>query len=478
MSDVALPTEETQRRSRWRVLLRPWVLISLTVVMFLVAAPLVYRSTRFTGIPPIGEVVSETDQPPALESEENAFTFYHAAWDRMPKELYDKHIDEAADAVLMDGGAGVPDTVAGLLESHREMLDEWKRGTELDSAADPDPAHSFWLGNSHALNSRAITRLAAIRAAKSLEEGHAEEAWSWLRALLRYSRHIGQNSTLYERQVGIWFHATACEQVAAWAVHRKVDEQLLQQALKELRELDQLTPSNSAVYQSEYRSTMKLLSSQSELLEFCNVRVLQRPILDGVPVPLQKSYLFVHGEPELTSLLLRHVFANVLTQVDRPRWERTHAGTVTRLFMPTGKEKPALMNPADLDQARSRSKLAHRLAPSLYPLKAMDRERATQSILETCLAVELFRRNRGEYPQTLAELVPEFLAEIPRDPFGSTSSDRLLMLHREPGEDVSLDEKSLRPGVIIYSVGENGVDDGGLFSRHRDICLRLPAAVE
>lgn len=478
MSDIPLPGEETQPRSRWRVLLRPWVLISLTVVMFLVAAPLVYRSTRFTGIPPIGEEVSKSDQPPELESEENAFTFYQAAWDRMPQDLYDRHIDEAADAVLVDGAAGVPDTVAGLLETHREMLNEWKRGTELNSGVDPEPARAFWFSDSHARNSRPITWLAAIRAAKSLEEGKAGEAWSWLRALLRYSRHIGQHATLYERQVGIWFHAIACDQVAAWATHTNVDERLLRQALKELRELDQLTPSNSSVYRSEYRSTMKLLSSQAELLEFCNVRLLQRPILDGVPVPLQRSYLFVHGEPELTQLLLRHVFANVLTQVDRPRWERTLAGTRVDLFTPTGKEKPSLMNPADLDQAVRRSKLARRLAPSLYSLTAMDQERATQSILETCMAVELFRRRHDEYPQSLANLIPEFVSEIPRDPFGSTSSDRLLMLHREAGEDVSLDEKSLRPGVIIYSVGENGIDDGGLFSRYRDICLRLPAAVE
>jgi len=105
------------------------------------------------------------------------------------------------------------------------------------------------------------------------------------------------------------------------------------------------------------------------------------------------------------------------------------------------------MNPADLDQALRQSKLARRLAPSLYSLyslEAMDRERAIQAILETCLAVELFRRRHGGYPQSLADLIPEFVSEIPRDPFGSTSSDRLLMLHREAGEDVSLDEKSLR----------------------------------
>ena len=101
MSDTPIPGEEAQRRSRWRVLLRPWVLISLTVVMFLVAAPLVYRSTRFTDIPSIGEVVSESEQPPELESEENAFTYYQAACDRMPQELYDQHIDEATDAVLI-----------------------------------------------------------------------------------------------------------------------------------------------------------------------------------------------------------------------------------------------------------------------------------------------------------------------------------------------------------------------------------------
>lgn len=61
------------------------------------------------------------------------------------------------------------------------------------------------------------------------------------------------------------------------------------------------------------------------------------------------------------------------------------------------------------------------------------------------LAVERFRLARGFSPQTLDELVPQFLPEVPQDPF----------------DGMPLRYKHLPRGYVIYSVGPDGLDDGG-----------------
>jgi hypothetical protein len=70
--------------------------------------------------------------------------------------------------------------------------------------------------------------------------------------------------------------------------------------------------------------------------------------------------------------------------------------------------------------------------------------RATQTIL----AIRAFQKARGHLPEKLEELVPEFLAAVPADDF---------------------DGKPLRwskAKQVVYSVGEDLVDDGGDESQH------------
>lgn len=61
------------------------------------------------------------------------------------------------------------------------------------------------------------------------------------------------------------------------------------------------------------------------------------------------------------------------------------------------------------------------------------------------LALRRFRWAEGDYPKTLNELVPRFLKSLPPDPFSGGS----LIYRRLP------------QGYLLYSVGEDGVDDGG-----------------
>ncbi|MFO0810823.1 MAG: hypothetical protein U0746_19510 [Gemmataceae bacterium] len=79
----------------------------------------------------------------------------------------------------------------------------------------------------------------------------------------------------------------------------------------------------------------------------------------------------------------------------------------------------------------------------------MFREINEYTALVRCAAVavaaEQFRRERGHWPAALDELVPRYLAAVPADPFDLAP----LRLVRRPD------------GIVIYSIGPNGKDDGG-----------------
>jgi hypothetical protein len=65
------------------------------------------------------------------------------------------------------------------------------------------------------------------------------------------------------------------------------------------------------------------------------------------------------------------------------------------------------------------------------------------------LAVEAWRLEHGGWPDSLEQIVPEYLEEVPEDPFSG-----------EPTRYVRTDT-----GVTLYSVGPDGEDDGGIPER-------------
>jgi len=79
------------------------------------------------------------------------------------------------------------------------------------------------------------------------------------------------------------------------------------------------------------------------------------------------------------------------------------------------------------------------------------RPMATRDAAVIGLSCELFRSARGRYPATLTELAPEFLDELPADPFTGKPFHYQL---RDGGR-----------AFIVYSVGDNLKDDGGVTKR-------------
>lgn len=103
---------------------------------------------------------------------------------------------------------------------------------------------------------------------------------------------------------------------------------------------------------------------------------------------------------------------------------------------------------------------------------------AGRRMAAVALAVRLYRADHaGAWPRALAELVPAYLPAMPADPYAADGRP-LAYLPVGPAWNVTPadlaaagiippppDASPFAPGPIVYSVGENGVDDGG--SRQR-----------
>lgn len=455
---------------------RPIVLIPSSLVLLAVLAPLVYRSTRFTGIPDIEEIVTKDEVRAHVDDQENAFSFYKSAVTMLPATKLDVSVGTLAVTEGRNWEV-VPQAVREYLPTTDEAMEEWRLGTECDQGVYVDVASAdFTVLIPVTQELRQFGRLAVLQVLKSLDEGDTEEAWKWLRAMMRSSRHSGQHGFIIERLVGAALHAMAAKTMLLWATHENVTETDLQKALEELREIDKLTASNSTSLKTEYISGVNSISRPEALKGLVNYD-------RGVPEGVAGAYLFVNGEPQLSRILYRHVFANYLSQCDLPRYERAHAGSHLGLYTPTGKESPKLMDPADLDAAVMRSILARSLIPAVSNcVTAFDQERARQDALELALQVEIYRRRHGEYPSKLADLVPEFISEVPRDVMGSDPTERMMMLKRDFHSQAEAEGKPLAEqelpaeGLIIYSRGRKGGDDNGAIEESHDVGVRIPIA--
>ena len=101
---------------------------------------------------------------------------------------------------------------------------------------------------------------------------------------------------------------------------------------------------------------------------------------------------------------------------------------------------------ADLEMERKHYYLSRLFVKGLS--KAITKEVNSIALIRTstsAIAVERFRLTHGQFPESLNELVPQFLSAVPGDPFDGQP----LRYHR------------LANGYVVYSVGRDGHDDGG-----------------
>src|SRR5262249_44114941 len=93
-----------------------------------------------------------------------------------------------------------------------------------------------------------------------------------------------------------------------------------------------------------------------------------------------------------------------------------------------------------------RSYAVQLLAPALSKVdEAIRRMKAMQRTAIIALAAERYRREHGRWPETPEELMPKYLAKGLKDPYD--------------GRPIRI--KKTAEGLVVYSVGPDGQDNGG-----------------
>lgn len=124
--------------------------------------------------------------------------------------------------------------------------------------------------------------------------------------------------------------------------------------------------------------------------------------------------------------------------------------------------------PEEVDTDRLADGLADAMLGTLAPalgaaLRTEFEVEMADNLAAVALALEAYRATHGDYPAQLAALVPALMEELPRD----YATGEALRYRIEPG------------GFVLYSVGKNGEDDGGVDDhRDGDIVVRVDRRTE
>ena len=394
----------------WLVVLAPLVLV------------VAIRSTSLNGLPDIGDPFDVEEFCREIPDEDNAFVLYKQASAKLGKEP--------------DWGTKIWSTAGPIerqwLESSREALEIWKKGTSRPDAL-YFPPKSLNIGTllPAVQSMRTFGRLAALEGTRLESEGKMNEALDWHLAHFRSSRHCGRRGFIIGRLVGIALGSYASTNLCLWAGDEKVDAAMLRKALDAIVAADLMTPSNSDVFKSEYMSSLNTLGDPA----FQDpAKLLWGDIPWGWDTGPGRAYFraerSIKKEPERSRRVFRLVMANWLAYCDRPPSQRppranlnstaknAQTGRVGGLWLYTPElDAPEALRAISLDELDrwfSSTLYASILLSDLSRVdKAFRRDRSAVANLKIRLANELYKREKGRYPERMEDLVGPYLTEVP-----------------------------------------------------------------
>jgi len=301
-----------------------------------------------------------------------------------------------------------------------------------------------------------------IRAMQRLDEGRCDEAWQDLLACHRLGRLVSRGATLIEGLVGIAIDVSAAKADVAFLAHAAIDARQIQMHLEDLKKLP---PLGSIADKIDLGARFNILDS----LMFLDRGTLEMG-KSSHPAPLTGK---VDWDPALRQIngyydgvaaalrtkdykIRKETLDQLLTEIGKLHLRMKSGGVLEKLFMTR--------------QARGQH-MGDLLTSLMVPafsrvVEAEERAQQTQRNLYVAFALAAYHRDHGRYPQTLPELAPMYIDNLPDDMFTNGP------LNYRPNDE----------GYLLYSVGPNGRDDDGggreVRSDLDDISVRMPPGGE
>ena len=382
--------------------------------------------------------------------------------DEMAEEEWGKRLRGSGYEVFEEAGKSpwtseeIP-PLARWVEENKIPLDLLVEGAARSHYYSPSP--SFLDGSRDGLISmllpdiqmmRTAVRGLRLRAMHHLGDGRPAEAWKDLLACHRMARLAARNPTLIGQLVAIAIEGVACSGTQVLLHSDDLSERLAQQILDELQSLP---PCSDTIYAFDQGERHFFLDS---VLLFARDSATASDLIRGT------------GAAGVANAISRvQINWNLVMATGNSWYDRL----ATAAKLPTRAERIRAFDDidADLSQLTSRlsspmgwiggvvsrnrrSEIAADVLLSLF-LPAIrsasiagDRAVSSLEMTRISAALAVHRARHGEYPEQLTALVPKILPEMPLDLY----SGRPFIYQRKPDG-----------GYLLYSVYENGVDDGG-----------------
>jgi hypothetical protein len=427
------------------------------------------RGRELLSTPDVGEPFDvEAFASYSLPDERNAFAFYRKAVKLFVTEQ--EVLDSDATIKSSDfwkswtaAEEGWEHAIPGVrrwVAVNSPMLAQWQRGADCAESLEYSPADLLagvpWSSDS-AQRLQNCARLEDLEGMRLIAEGHPTEAWGCFRNLLRASRHLAMHGTCLDALLGNAIGELGVRGAVKWSAQKSVSAAQLKNAIRDVLSVEEMrTPPSD---------TIKLDYVFFKLAE------------TGHPYGTSgRSWIRSTGYPAELGRSARLVVANLLTQVDRPRYLRTavHPGHFGLFELdPKGPSNPNLLPPEEIERfaetsAGTVAKMLKRIAPDaaneiqLYdPQMAMSGLQAAYEAQDTAhtrreslllaLALQLHFREHGGFPASLDDLVRRgYLKSIPPDPFGKGEPFRYRC------------ESAPRGDAVVWSIWTDGIDQGGV----------------
>ncbi|MGH7138177.1 MAG: hypothetical protein ACREHD_20695, partial [Pirellulales bacterium] len=269
---------------------------------------------------------------------------------------------------------------------------------------------------------RAVARLLALEREVYLRRGDAHGAVGSIRAIFALARSLKREPILLAELLRVVFDGQACEGLQRLLLKVEASDDDLLAIDHDLAALE---------YHRQVHSAM-LGERVLGLRSFDDPDLLD---LIGDDVP-----------NVLVWRLFRPADRSVFLQCMRELVAASDASDYASLRAAVDRAQRDISAVVEAPSARWRYPMSKMLLPSLDSMAgAVGRGTARREVARTAIAVERFRRAKGRVPAGLEELVPDFIPHMPSDPFTGGP------LHWTVTEDE----------YRIYSVGANGIDEGG-----------------
>ena len=281
-----------------------------------------------------------------------------------------------------------------------------------------------------------------LRAMWHLGHGRVEEAWQDILTIKRLARLVEQDWSMFSMLVGIALEGMAFESAEQVLNRTVLDEATARRFLHQWRCLPSQADAVRAIGSGD---RLVMLDAWIQLVRGrMDGRILEEFFDLRVPTTgLDINHglrLINQSHDQVIEILSGGSLAEVRNGLRA--WEEANKDRCEDVKLILG----ALLNRTARTELVCRMLLDLLLGSYEAVFLAELRVRQWHPLMETALALAVYRARHGRYPQSLQALVPELLAEVPRDLF---TTDRKVIYRREEN------------GYLLYSVGPNGRDDGG-----------------